>query len=172
VRNFLSETETNLQAMQSNRVYHEKLLQELTEFLASAEPATEERLAKQVHFSGLKPVDFEHTAWDLALATQSLSYLRSDLAFKISKVYTQQSALQALQNIFLSAAYMPGGMEAENLKGFTVAMKLYLIDVNQKEPTIIESYQKLIPELKAALESDGAQRNSFWSRIVSPLTRH
>ena len=43
---------------------------------------------------GVRPVIYEHTAWDLALATQALSYLKPDLAFDISKVYTQQNAFQ------------------------------------------------------------------------------
>src|SRR6476620_34244 len=64
IRTFLSEAETHIEVMQSKSDYHLKLMQELGEFLKSAEPATEERLAKQVHFAGLQPVDFEHTAWD------------------------------------------------------------------------------------------------------------
>src|ERR1700759_861347 len=67
IRNFLSETEMNLQAMQSKRDYHERLAKELDQFLNSGEPATEERLFKEVHYAGAQPIMFEHTAWDLAL---------------------------------------------------------------------------------------------------------
>src|ERR1700760_587898 len=72
IRNFLSEAQTNLQATQSNRKYHETLAGQLDQFLSSAEPPSAERIAKEVHFTGVHPVVFEHTAWDLALATQSL----------------------------------------------------------------------------------------------------
>ncbi len=171
IRSFLAEAQTNLAATQSNRAYHEKLMQELTEFLASAEPATEERLARQVHFTGVRPVVFEHTAWDLALATQSLAYLPSPIAFEVSKVYTQQAAFQTLENNFLTAAYMPGAMAAENLKGFATALRIYMGDVNVQEPAIIAQQEKVIPQLKAALE-DPDRRGNFWSRLFSPVSRH
>src|SRR5437764_385079 len=107
LRNFASEMEANRQATQRNRAYHEAFARELREFLASKEPASENRLDKSVHFEGMRPVIFEHTAWDLALATQALSYLDPDLAFDISKVYTQQNAFQKLEDSFLTAAFTP-----------------------------------------------------------------
>src|SRR5205823_12309853 len=88
---FASEMEANRQATQRNRTYHETLVRELEQFLRSKEPPSEERLYKEVHFEGVRPVIFEHTAWDLALATQALSYLKPDLAFDISKVYPSRT---------------------------------------------------------------------------------
>src|SRR4051794_20812354 len=73
LRNFADELRTNQQAVQKNRQYHETLARELREFLASTEPPTQEGFQKSVHLSGVEPVTFEHTAWDLALATQALS---------------------------------------------------------------------------------------------------
>src|SRR2546429_4493489 len=60
LHNFVEEMETNLQATQSNRAYHETLARELEQFLRSKEPASEERLNKEVHFQGMRPVIFEH----------------------------------------------------------------------------------------------------------------
>src|SRR5262249_8091585 len=151
LRNFLSEVETNRTATQHNREYHETLSRQLDQFLHSNEPATKERLAKEVHFQGLRPVIFEHTAWDLALATPALSYLNSDLAFDISKVYTQQSAFQTLENSFLASVYAPSSLSAGNVESLATAMLLYLRDVNSQEPLILKSYDKVIPEIKGAL---------------------
>ncbi len=101
LRNFAAEMEANRQATQRNRAYHETFAHELREFLASKEPANEDRLNKSVHFEGMRPVIFEHTAWDLALATQALSYLDPDLAFDISKVYTGKTLFRSWKTVFL-----------------------------------------------------------------------
>ena len=151
LRNFAGEIELNLQAMQRNRQYHETLARELQEFLASKEPASDVRFAQSVHFEGLRPVIFEHTAWDLALATQALSWLEPDLAFDISKVYTQQNAFQRLEDSFLSAAFTPSGLSNDNPKGLATAMEFDLVDVNQQEPALVSRYEKIIPEIKRAL---------------------
>jgi hypothetical protein len=151
LRNFASEMETNRRATQSNRTYHETLARELEQFLRSKEQPSEERLYKEVHFEGVRPVIFEHTAWDLALATQALSYLKPELAFDISKVYTKQNAIQTLENSFLASAFTPASMSSDNPKGMATAMVLYLIDVNQQEPAILQLYDKVIPEVNSAL---------------------
>ena len=151
LRNFVGEMEANRQATQRNRTYHETFARELREFLASKEPANEDRLNKSVHFEGMRPVIFEHTAWDLALATQALSYLDPDLAFDISKVYTQQNAFQKLEDSFLAAAFTPASLSSDNVKGMATAMELYLIDVNQQEPAILQLYDKVIPEINSTL---------------------
>jgi hypothetical protein len=151
LHNFASEMEANRQAVQRNRAYHETFARELREFLASKEPASEDRLNKSVHFEGMRPVIFEHTAWDLALATQALSYLDPDLAFDISKVYTGQNAFQKLEDSFLAAAFAPASLSGDNVKGMATAMELYLIDVNQQEPAILQLYDKVIPEVKGTL---------------------
>jgi Tfp pilus assembly protein PilE len=165
LRNFAAEMETNRQATQRNRAYHETLARELEQFLRSKEPPSEERLNKEVHFEGVRPVIFEHTAWDLALATQALSYLKPELAFDISKVYTQQNAFQTLENSFLASAFTPASIYrdagakanaqltvlSDNPKGMATAIVLYLIDVNQHEPAILQLYDKVIPEVNSAL---------------------
>ena len=151
LRNFAAEMEANRQATQRNRAYHETFAHELREFLASKEPANEDRLNKSVHFEGMRPVIFEHAAWDLALATQALSYLDPDLAFDISKVYTGQNAFQKLEDSFLAAAFTTASLSSDNIKGMATAMELYLIDVNQQEPAILQLYDKVIPEVNSAL---------------------
>src|SRR5262245_14352432 len=65
LRNFLSEMQSNLQAVEKERSYHETLVQELTQFLSSNAAPSDERFTREVHFEGLRPVLFERTAWDL-----------------------------------------------------------------------------------------------------------
>jgi len=154
LRNFAGEMEANRQAIQSNRRYHETLARELHDFLASKEAPTDERFSKSVHFEGMRPETFEHTAWDLALATQALSYLPPDLAFDISKVYTQQNAFQKLEDSFLASAFTPAGLSNENVKGLATAMETYLIDVNLQELPLVSRYEKIIPEAKRAISGD------------------
>ena len=106
----------------------------------------------------MRPVIYEHTAWDLALATQALSYLKPDLAFDISKVYTQQNAFQTLENSFLASAFTPASMSSDNVKGLATAMVIYLADVNQLEPAMVSLYEKVIPEVKRALRGEAVVR--------------
>ena len=155
LRNFVGEMELNRQATEHTRQYHETLARELHEFLVSKEPPTDDRFNKSVHFQGMRPVTFEHTAWDLALATQALSYLKPDLAFDISKVYTQQAAFQKLEDSFLSSAFTPAVLSSENLKGLAPTMEIYLIEVNLQEPAIVSHYEQIIPEVKRALTGQG-----------------
>jgi len=158
LRNFVGEMETNLQATQRYRPYHEALAGELVQFLRSKEPPSEDRFSKEVHFEGVRPVIYEHTAWDLALATQALSYLKPDLAFDISKVYTQQNAFQTLENSFLASAFTPASMSSDNVKGLATAMVIYLADVNQLEPAMVSLYEKVIPEVKRPLPGEAVVR--------------
>ena len=157
LRNFADELRANQQAVQRERQYHETLARQLHEFLISNEPPTEERLQKSVQFKGVRPVTFEHTAWDLALATQALSYLQPDLAFDISKVYTAQSAFQTLENSFLASAFTPATFSTDNVKGLVASMEYYLRDINQKDPAILELYDKVIPEVDQALSTSNTR---------------
>src|SRR5438552_4835310 len=157
LRNFVGEMEANRQATQGNRPYHETLARELDQFLHSKEPASEDRFNKEVRFEGVRPVIYEHTAWDLALASQALSYLQPDLAFDNAKAYTQQNAFQTLENSFLASAFTPASMSSDNPKGLATAMLIYLSDVNQLEPAIVSLHEKVIPEVKRALTGNAAR---------------
>ena len=157
LRNFADELRANQQAVRSERQYHETLARQLHEFLISNEPLTEERLQKSVQFKGVRPIIFEHTAWDLALATQAFSYLKPDLAFDISKVYTAQSAFQILENSFLASAFTPATFSSDNVRGLVAAMEYFLLDINQKEPAILQLYDKVIPEVDQALSTSNTR---------------
>jgi hypothetical protein len=91
------------------------------------------------------------------LATQAFSYLKPELAFDISKVYTAQSAFQTLENSFLASAFTPATFSSDNVKGLVAAMEYYLLDINQKEPAILQLYDKVIPEVDQALSTSNTR---------------
>ena len=157
LRNFADELRANQQALRNERQYHDTLARKLHEFRISNEPLTEERLQKSVQFKGVRPITFDHTAWDLALATQALSYLRPRLAFDISKIYSAQSDIQTLQNSFLASAFTPATFSSDNVKGLVAVMEFYLLDVNQKEPAILQLYGKVIPKVDQALSASNTR---------------
>jgi len=101
LRYFREEIVTNQKGIETRRQYHEALSRDIQSFLQSDAPKTPESFFTAVHFHGLEPVTFERSAWDLALANQSLYYLPRQLAYAISRVYTRQQAFQTLENSFL-----------------------------------------------------------------------
>jgi hypothetical protein len=102
-----------------------------------------------------------HTAWDLALATQALSYLKPDVALAISNVYTEQNSFHELEKNFGAAAfsslsnadtaasgsYRPGGQVYPGVERLAPAMLLFLGDANVKEPQLLDLYQKVLPQI-------------------------
>src|SRR5947208_16206278 len=90
-RYFREEIVTNQKAIETRRQYHEALRGDIESFLQSDAPKALQSFYPMVHFHGLEPVTFERSAWDLALATQSLSYFAPKLAYVISRVYTRQA---------------------------------------------------------------------------------
>ena len=81
---------------------------------------------------GLQPVWFEHTAWDLALATQSLTYIDRRLAFAIARVYNAQQGYADLTRGVVQSMYLrPPG---ENVEAFLNAVSIYYDDIVIEEP--------------------------------------
>ena len=153
---FREEIAANQKAVQNERDYHQKLLQDVESFETSDRPKTLPSFMTDVHFNGVHPITFEQTARDLALANQSLSYLNPQLAYGISRVYTRQQALQTLQYSFLQTAFIPSTYASPAATGFVTAMKNYLIDVNIQESDLLRSYSDLLPQIDAA-SSPGAK---------------
>ena len=55
---------------------------------------------------GIQPASLDHTAWDLALAQQSLAYIETDLAYEISQIYNTQDRLTTLSRELTQAMYV------------------------------------------------------------------
>jgi hypothetical protein len=102
LRRFHAEIETNRSAVASVKDYHATLLKSMNAYFSADANA---RKSIEVELEGLRPALFEHTAWDLALATQSLAYLDSELAFTLARVYNVQQNYTELTRGILQALY-------------------------------------------------------------------
>jgi hypothetical protein len=151
LRYFHEEILVNRQALEKVRPYHVALSREVGSFLQLEGPKTTQRFQSTVHFRGVEPVQFERTAWDLALATQSFAYLPPRLAYAISRVYTRQQAFQTLENGFLQAVLAPTTYNTPDVTGLVASMDMYLRDVTIQEPQLITLYDQLLPQIEAAI---------------------
>jgi len=90
LQRFRTEITSNQKAVGAVKDYH---LERLSELRAYFDAPPEKRKDVSLHLTkSANPAFVDRTAWDLALATQSLSYLDSDLAFTLSAIYNLQSA--------------------------------------------------------------------------------
>src|SRR5207248_1245879 len=78
--------------------------------------------------TGIQPASFEGTAWDLALITQSLTFVDPSLAFALSRIYTTQQAYAELSRGILHAMYLLPPM-SENPTPFFGALSVYYGDI-------------------------------------------
>ena len=147
LRYFREEIVTNQKAIEARRQYHEALRDDIKSFLQSDASKTLQSFYPMVHFHGLEPVTFERSAWDLALANQSLSYLAPQLAYAISRVYTRQQGLQMLENSFLESVFAPSTFASQDATGLAGSMEAYLIDVNIQEPHLLKLYAEVLPQI-------------------------
>ena len=147
LRYIREEVMVNRDAMKKELPYHEKLAQEIGRFLESDGPKTRQAFDTTVHFTGVHPVIFERTAWDLALANQSLSYLEPPLAYAISRVYTRQQSFQTMENTFLQSARAPSTFGTQDATGLAAVIQSYLGDVNSQEPALLRLYDQLLQQL-------------------------
>ena len=144
---FREDIVTNQQAITKERAYHKALAEEVEQFLKSPYPRTIQSFEQAVHFRGIHPITLEHTAWELAVANQTLSNIPPHLAYTISRVYTRQQAFQTLEDGYLQSAFTPSTFANQDLTGYATAMSMYLTDVNLQEPLLLEAYGTLLTEI-------------------------
>ncbi len=142
LRRFRTEIAANRKAVEAVKDYHVTLLEGIRGYLA-ADRKTRPR--DTVRIRGLQPVFFEHTAWDLALATQSLPHIDSDLAFKLSRAYALQGAYSQFTLAIMQAIYLRP--MTENFEGLAA----YYGDLVLWEPQLLEMYDELLPQIDRAL---------------------
>lgn len=153
LRNLRQEVAVNRARVAEKREYHMALGQGVASFVNSPGKPTLQRLLQLSHFnSGIAQIEFDHTAWDLALATQALPDIEPKLAYAISRVYTTQASFDAFQRAFLANALAPTSFaNVDNVFGLGFAMMGYFGDVNIQEPKLVKLYDQLIPQLDSAL---------------------
>jgi hypothetical protein len=143
LRRFRTEIATNRAAVAAVKDYHVGLRQSLNAYLA-ADPKA--RQSSSVQIKGLQPVFFESTAWDLALATQSLTHLDPAVGFALSRIYGLQREYAGLTRSIMQAVYLRP--IADNFQ----ALSYYYGDVVPWETTLMGLYDDIVPQLDRALD--------------------
>jgi hypothetical protein len=148
LRRFRTEIVANQKAVGSVKDYHAATLKDVQTYLR-AKGDERESARRSVHIKGVQPAFVDRTAWDLALATQSLAYIDSDLAFELSRIYYQQGVLTGLTGTYTQAMYMRP--LRENLDAFLESLEAYWIDASQIEAGLFEEYGVVLPKIDHAL---------------------
>jgi hypothetical protein len=142
---FKTEVETNRAAVQKVVDYHARMRAAIVGYL---DPKT--RAETDLEMEGIMPVAFDHTAWDLAIATQALTDIDSDLAFELARVYEIQRQYLGLTNGVTQAMYLrpPSG----DFTAFLHSVKVYYDDIVLLEPNLLKMYEALLPMIDRALK--------------------
>lgn len=142
LRGFRAELIANRQKVAAVKDYHVALLASLRAYLA-ADAETRPRIP--VRIQGIQPVFFEQTAWDLAIATQSLAHIDQGLASSLSRIYGLQRTYHDQTRGIIQAVYLrPLG---ENYGGLAA----YYGDVVLWEPALIRMYDDVLPGIEREL---------------------
>lgn len=146
LRRFRTEIVTNRDLVAAVVDYHVKTRDAIVRHFGRPPNA---RASTDVHIEGIQPAFFKRTAWELALATQSLSYVNSDLAFDLSDIYTLQDTYADQTRDILQAIYLePPSVDPER---FLAALSAYYGDIVLWEPRLLRQYTELLPKLDRAI---------------------
>ena len=143
---FRTEITTNRDAVAAVKDYHANLRLQLHAYLNADDKA---RRTINVDMKGLRPVNFDHSAWDLALAMESLADIDGPLAIKLSQVYGAQTNYAQLTTGILQAMYLRP--PTEDLAAFYRSADLYYDDLVSIEPRLIALYDAILPDLDRVL---------------------
>jgi hypothetical protein len=146
LRRLRSEISANRDAVAHVKDYHATTRTSLKTYL-QLDPKT--RQGRSPEINGIQVVPFEHTAWDLALGTQALAHMDSDVAFNLSRIYNTQQTVSDLSRGITQAMYLRP--PAENLDGFLAALTVYYDDIVFFEPALLKMYDDILPRLDQAI---------------------
>ena len=162
-----AEVLTNQKMVTAERDYHQRMLKDLTAFVNAARvfpydthpmawktPRPGDRKAffdANPRLEGTHPIFFEHTAWDLAVVTQALAHIDPDLAYRISRVYTQQALFQTYEMNFVATITTPASLADGMVAAYAESLWQYFGDVDYQEKRLLEQYETLIPAVNQAL---------------------
>jgi hypothetical protein len=146
---FRSEIITNQKAITDVKDYHLKIADKLKRYLKATTDA--ERKAVDLEIHGVQVVFFEHTAWDVAIATQSLAYMDSDLVFSLSEVYNRQAEHHELSSYLIQSEFQQPPSEGQDFAPFLQKVDVYFDDANFYESRILTLYDNVLPKINRAL---------------------
>ena len=146
LRRFRTEISANRKEITGKLSYHAPLQKRLRAYVRAD---TEGRKAIDLEFSDVQPPFFDRTAWELALATESLAHIDPDLAFVLSRIYYFQDQVNSLTRTFTDAMYAnPPSYESEP---FLRAADLYYGDVVGFEQGLVGMYDTALTAIDATL---------------------
>jgi len=148
LRRFRAEIVENRNTVARVIDYHAALRKKLQPaFEKGANPG----LLEGIDFHGVDPANFDRSAWNLAIATQSLAYIDSDLGQSLATIYNLQDRVTELTHAVLQAAYVTPPVNDSNSMTFFGSVLIYYGDMVVQEPRLIESYDAILPRIDAAL---------------------
>jgi hypothetical protein len=146
LQRFKIEIEANKAAVEQVKDYHVRVRQEIAGFL---DPKTR-RTTNLNMPRGWLPARLEHTAWELALATQALADIDSGPAFELARIYGLQRQYLSLTEGMTHAMYLRP--LSEDLTAYLHSVKVYYDDIVGLEPALLESYGRVLPLIDRALK--------------------
>ena len=146
LRRLRSETQANRNAVDAVKDYHSVTLKKLQAFLAADDKA---RAAMSVNLEGIRPVFFENTAWELALATQSLVHMDPEVACAVSRIYGLQRRYEGLTEGITHAMYLRP--PSDGVEAFFPAVAVFYSDIVFFEPELMRLYDEVLPQIDRAL---------------------
>ena len=149
LRRFHTELGDNKKAVAAVLDYHATLRTSLRRYLTAT---PKERASLSVAMQGVRPALFETTAWDLALATQSLADIPQEMAYDISRVYGIQKEYTQLTQGMLNSMYMNSPYAGGD--AFMMSVAVYLDDVVLLEPQLLKAYDEVLPKIDAETTND------------------
>ena len=164
LQRFRAEIVENRDAVAAVAEYHATVHKELQ---AALEKGPERASRGDIDFHGIRPAALDRTAWDLAIATQSLTYIDPELALSLAKVYNQQETLVELTHGLTQAMYVNPAINESNSMTFFSAVLVYYGDATIYEPRRIEMYDAILPKIASAL---GEKRQADYSVGGATLT--
>jgi hypothetical protein len=156
LRRFRTEITENRKAVEAVKDYHVTLQKQIQ---AEFDKPPAKRNGNSIEFHGIRPANFDHAAWDLALGTQSLAYIDSDLGFELSNIYNLQARIADMTRGVMQSMYIAPPTDDRNTTTFMGAVLVYYGDMTIFEPRLIQMYDELLPRIDKALGEKPAEPN-------------
>jgi hypothetical protein len=149
LRRFRTEITENRTSIAAVKDYHSDLRKRLH---AEFDKPANKRSLDHVEMHGIRPATLDHSAWDLAIATQSLAYVDPALSLSLSQLYNTQATVAALGNGLLQSMYVQPPIDDARATTFFGAVMLYYDDMDAYEPALLKLYDDLLSKIGKALK--------------------
>jgi hypothetical protein len=143
---FRTEFRANRDAVAAVLAKHEATLARMRAYFAADAAA---RATLPYPYAATNPAFMKYAAWDLAIATQALSYIEPELAETIAQVYTVQRQLDGATRDITLVMYSRAG-DADPVP-LTRSLGVYFGDCVLIEPRLIKLYDEALAKLDARL---------------------